>query len=356
MLKRITFTFVGIIIFSFLGGAFVFAQTQSPTSEDFGRFLDTLRAEMGPGLSGLNTSGSTIKIEPKFPGSNEEVTLFYSSFSFDVDRANITWTRNGKVVLKGKGEKQYKFVTGPIGQLETIQVSAINENGVEFTASEIFRIGGVDLLWNADTIIPAEYEGKAFPSFASKITVTAFPQFFVGTNRISPNSLIYKWYVDGNIYKSSSGAGKRSMTFEFTPSLLGKETLNVYLNVSNSEKTIISEKNISIPVKEPRILFYEEKPLEGANFARALKDFSMFPGEEREFRAVPYFFSKNGKEELKYSWMLNNKMIEDEESNQPILRVILTPDASGSVNLMNIVENLKNAIQRAQKSFIIKIL
>lgn len=300
----------------------------------------------------IRDSGSIIEVEPESPGPREEVKVRFVSYSFDVDSSHITWTHNGKKVLSGRGEKTYRFTTGSAGAREAIAVSIITLAGEEFNVSKVFVIGDVDLLWSADVSIPPEYGGKALSSPRSLITVTAVPQFVSGGRTISPASLIYEWNIDGKIKTSKSGSGKR--TFSFYASVAAGVVHEVGLKVYNGDKTIVANKSVSIMVHDPEVLIYEEEVTGGPNVSRAITNFKMFPGEEKKFRALPYFSSEHVID-LSFKWAANNdRIVEDKIPD--VLRVKLANDAAGVVNVSVLIESVKNIVQRAEASFVINIL
>lgn len=325
-----------ILFFAFFWHPFAFAQeTNNPS----------LRPDASENLF-------YIELSPEFPGPGEKVTASINSFTFDVNAALITWIHNEKVTRRGIGIKTYEFVAGVIGQLETIKVVAEAKGFGEQKATKAFRISDVDLTWLSNSIIPPEYRGKAFPGPRSRATVTAFPQFLIGTSPVNPNSLMYEWFIDGDRRPEASGFGKRSINF--TTSLAGGISHQVKVTVSNIEKTIVRNKIAFVPVREPEVLIYEEETAGGPNMSRAVTSSKMFPGEEKKFRVLPYFFSENSRN-LNFKWTVNNDEVTDDKSPD-VLSVKLTDDAAGLVNINALVESVNNIIQRARASFVINIL
>lgn len=301
----------------------------------------------------IKASGAFIEFDPESPGAEEEVEVRFVSYSFDVNSAFIYWTHNGKTVLAGRGEKIYRFTTGQVGDRESIALRAVVPGEDEFKTSKTFYIGGVDLLWGANTAIPPEYNGKALPSPRSPVYVTAFPQFILGQQHLSPASLIYEWSLDDKAKGSVSGVGKR--TFSFYSSVAAGAVHEIGLKVYNANKTIVSKKTVSITVHNPEVLIYEEQDTGNPNIAPAIKSFSMLAGEEKKFRATPYFFSKNGLGDLSFSWQANNAKVREDQAPD-VLSVKLADDAAGAVNISLLIESAKDIIQRAQASFVINIL
>src|SRR3989344_4645194 len=68
------------------------------------------------------------------PGPNENITASLSGFSFDLNRAEITWVKNGRVGAKGLGLVRYDFRTGEAGEKISLQVIATDANGIRHDA------------------------------------------------------------------------------------------------------------------------------------------------------------------------------------------------------------------------------
>lgn len=247
----------------------------------------------------------TIEFSPEIPGPNTTVSAQFITYSFDADRANITWTLNNKVALKGMGEKNFSFKTGDLGSVTNLTVSAVSSDGVQLSKNFSFRMAEVDILWEALNYTPLLYKGKALATSNSLIRITAIPYFPSASSK-----LVYDWEIDYEKQPEVSGTGKNSFTF------LSAEIFNrhkVKLIVSNYDRSIMAEKSIWIEIQEPKVLFYKDNPLEGTQYNKALTKEINLEGEEIVLRAEPYFFSKNNLNQLTYEWLMNNQKIFPEE-------------------------------------------
>lgn len=293
-----------------------------------------------------------IALQPTYPGPNQEVTASLESIGVDLNRSHITWQRNGSVVLQGVGAKSYRFTSGGIGQTEILTVIVRDIHNKELRTTKEFTVGDVDILWTADTTIPPEYEGRPLPSPRSLIIITAFPRFFVGNDRVSSNSLIYEWFVNDVKISESSGAGKNIMQYRANPGENG--SYKITLLASSQLKNIITEKSIFISTAAPEVLLYEEKSLEGPDMSHILANLAMRPGDKKNFRAIPYFFSKNGDASLEYSWLVNREDI-TQDKRSSILEFGLVKGKIGLVTIQTEVKNIKNTLQKAVNEFSINV-
>jgi hypothetical protein len=255
-------------------------------------------------------SGIVINTFPKHPGPFQEVKISVEDYSRDINNTNISWSVNGKTAQAGVGLKELKLQSGGLGSVSTV---SINIGGTVRTVT--IRPASVDLLWQADTYTPPFYAGKALHSNQDPIIVVAEP-FFVNSKkeRLDPNKLTYRWLQDGNVVQAASGYGKK--TFSVNPSILLKP-IQIEVEVSSSDGVYQATSRITIADTKPETLAYEDHPLYGIVFERALngKEFVM-AGSETKIFAAPLYFSNEQEDRgsLLYNWNLNNANITEKGS------------------------------------------
>ncbi len=299
-------------------------------------------------LANAQTEALRVSVLPQYPGPFENVSITVEDFSRDLNKVDISWTVNTKAVQHGVGMKRLELTTGALGSVTTV---TINMGGVSKKVT--IRPAVVDLLWQSDTYTPPFYKGKALHASQDPITVVAEP-FFVDSKgaRLDPEKLVYKWKQDDTVNGALSGFGKK--TFKITPSILPKP-IDIEVEVSSSDNSYHAVSSISIPNTNPQVIFYENKPLYGIDFAHALNN-SAFEITENEARitAVPFFFSnqQNQFNLLSYNWTLNSNKV-DQEGNEVILR---KPEngTSGQSSINLNVKNLERFMQAASASFTAK--
>jgi hypothetical protein len=327
----------------------------------FSGFSFPVRAELDLESLLKNASPETFFIElfPEMPGPGQNVYARLNGFSFDIDRAAITWIYNGKISAKGLGLREYRFQTGKLGSRQTLRAEAL-ANGQKYETSLSFVVSDIDFLWRAETSRPDWYRGKALPTLRSGVVVTAWPHLISGGKEIAGSELIYRWSLDGDFKQKSSGAGKQNFSFQTRPA--GNVEHTVELQVSNLNGSITAQKNAVIAVKEPLILFYEEHPLEGPRMNFALDSFSPFAisgGQEKMFRAEPFFFSlisgqANIGDGLDYNWAVDG---EPAQKTPPfnILNLSAAAGAQGLVSVNILIKHAINILQQARAGFNINV-
>ncbi len=280
-----------------------------------------------------------VEFSPENPGANTKVNAQTQSYSFDINRASVSWTLNGKVSGTGKS---FSFTTGNIGSLTSVGVSILSPAGQRFSKSFFFQAADVDLLWETSSYIPPQYQGKALPISGSKIKITAIPWGM----EIADSKLIYEWNLNNKNILDQSGTGKKTITI--TTSDLGNDKDVIKLKVSTPSADISAEKTISIKINEPKILFYEESPLEGPLYQKALNGSFSLQNPELSIRAEPYFFSRGTLSSLIKKWAINSKEVEI--SKKPnIINLSIQEKTKGTSLVKLSLTNPINIYEFAQK-------
>jgi len=278
----------------------------------------TLLLFIMPFFVSAQISDTTISVglSPENPGAFQEVTISLESFVISLDKARMVWTVDGKTRLSGIGEKELTLTTNNVGDITTIRVQITTDTGTNITKTILIEPNEIDLLWEApDSYTPPFYKGKALPSSESKIKVVAIPHMQKNS------SLAYTWKRNFKIISPASGFGKRSYTF--THDFINREE-NISVEASALTNAIQGTGSIRIRPDIPKIVFYENHPIEGIHYNRALTDGFSLNKNEFTLIAEPYFFSAQNAVDsnLRYEWSLNNESIATpEDKNSLFLRL-----------------------------------
>ncbi|MBU3968978.1 hypothetical protein KJ991_02060 [Patescibacteria group bacterium] len=254
---------------------------------------------------------TTIEASPKNPGSYQNVLLSISSPFIELDKAEITWSLDTKIALKGIGAKNLHFKTGSVGSINKIGVVIKTLDGNIIYKDIIITPSDVDMLWESYTYTPPFYKGKALDTQESLIKIVAIPHIVdADGNKLSSENLIYKWKTKGELRSEASGFGKNVYVFRngIVPVL---ETIEV--GVSSIDGTSLTNKSLTLTITDTKPIIYRNDPLLGVLFNRALAgtiNINSVGGNEIRLSAYPFFFSiiKN-KEEIDYSWKMNRKIL-----------------------------------------------
>lgn len=295
-------------------------------------------------LSDIANSADITTI-PASPGANENVSVKIESFSFDLNSSEIIWAINGVIKDRGLGKKIFSFKTGNVGSISLIKAVIKTKEGETIEKTLVVRPAGVDILWEADSYTPPFYKGKALYSYQSLVTVIALPNMVNSSGtKINPDNLIYKWTKDGKVLGGVSGYGKSK--FSFSKSILSRPD-EIEVEVTSTDKKIKASGNIIIEPIEPKTVIYENNPLYGIIYEKAISGEFKLNGNEITLITTPYFFGKNDVgEAIKYDWRMNGKSI----NNKPDTRQSTFRNTEGVKGSTKISVDLQNESKELQSA------
>jgi hypothetical protein len=284
-----------------------------------------------------------VEIIPNYPKPHEMVSINLTLYTDDLSSANITWYKDGQVVLSGKGKVNYSFKAGGVGAETQIEVKIGLLSGASF--SKIFTLNptNVDLVWEANSYVPPFYKGKALHPRQGSLKLVALPEFVKNGTRISPQNLVYKWSNGVNVYQNQSGYGKNVVTLD--GSLLGG-TENISVLVTDPVSGLAAQGFAYIAPVDPEIIFYENDPYYGHIFDESLDGQFQLKTNEVQILAAPYYFTKENMGGLKYNWMLNGASIPNlVDSRTAIFRKPENQTGQSVISLQ--IENTNRILQQA---------
>ncbi len=285
---------------------------------------------------------------PNYPSPNENVKATLSSYSTDLNKANISWSINNQETMSGIGKKVFSFNVGSVGSQTTVTARIDTLDGQSLVKTIILTPAGVDMLWEAtDSYVPPFYKGKALAPSQGTFKIVVMPNLISPSGRVNSNNLSYAWTKDGNNQQSASGWGKSYFIFKHS-----------YLDINNQVEVTASDitsstnasGKITLQIKKPKIIFYQNNPALGVNWENALSDgFAINPSGET-LVVAPYFFSpKNiNSSELVFDWSLNGEKI-DTPNPKNILSISPAPGQSGSAKIKVAINNARTLFQSLEK-------
>jgi hypothetical protein len=290
----------------------------------------------------------SISFFPQYPSPGAEVTARLKSYSFDPNRAEIVWLVDGKVLAKGVGGRDFKFIAPDFGKEKKIDVYVSTLEGIISSSSFKFTGNDVDLLWQAMTTVPLWYKGKAMPSVQSQIKMTAKPYLFSGGALISDSNLVYEWSVNFKKDINKSGMGKNYFLFKIKDN---SEDYIISIRVSSKDGLMVFEKSMTFSTTDidPKFVFYKEDILNGTQYNEAFPDNFQLNEDELILKAEPFFFSKENAGNLSYSWTMNGEGIQSQDKPN-IVDLRINPGSSGSAAIGLEIKNPFSMFQSAVKS------
>lgn len=282
-----------------------------------------------------------VKTSPSTPKPNEQVTITLKSYAVDLGSANIIWYVNKEPKKEGIGEKSFTLQSGNLGEETVVDVLIVTLDALKFKKHIVISPGEVDLLWEAQTYTPPFYRGKALPTYNSIVKVVALPRFNMTS---SPNDFRYEWKLNRN-QNAGDGIGKNSVLMRAT---WPDSVVNVEVTASLVGTSMSGGNNIDVPTLKPALVFYENAPLLGVRFDKALTNLTETTASQFTLLAVPYFFSRDDYQNnnLLYSWDVN-RVPSTPSTNPESLVLVRSGTSAESMNILLNVQNPKRVIQSA---------
>ncbi len=293
-------------------------------------FSSLAYAQSIPGV----TDPITLQVSPRFPKPDTTVTITAQSFSTDLNRASLSWVSGGKVIKQGTGVTSATVPSGKAGVLTSVSVTVVTTDIGTISQTASWRPAGVALVWKSDGYTPSFYKGKALESYGASFRVTAIPEFFTGAGkRLDPKTLVYTWKKNGTIDPNQSGYGKDSFSGSQQSYIRGGDDINV--EVSNSDGSLVASKTITISPGIPEIIFYEDSPLYGIQYEKALNGTFGLTAEEVTLRAEPFNVSTNDIfTGLSLDWTINGDSVPNfKDKNKITLRKAGAASGQSSIGL-----------------------
>ncbi|MBI5470417.1 hypothetical protein HY968_03850 [Candidatus Kaiserbacteria bacterium] len=286
----------------------------------YGVILFVLCVSLVPALSHAQTlddsltlrnieNAISITMSPLSPAAGDTVHLTAESPIFELAESMITWSIEEKTIAEGKGMTEASVTIDTKGTPIAITVSAVDQNWGIAQKSAVVSPPQIDILFDADTFVPPFYRGRVIPSAEAMLHLQALVRFMRGDGSLTPDSAIfYSWKRNGAPMGSVSGPG-RSMITVPAPALFGTDTLS--LDARSDDGTFSGTKSVSIPSREPIVVLYEDNPLFGILFHKAIPRTSGVAETRMTLAAIPYFATAKNADDplLRYAWSVNGQSI-----------------------------------------------
>ena len=335
-MKRVLF--YSVCLTTVLSGMTSFALAQSDANSSFpSQFPDLIQEQ-------IEVTQTPDIGEPFGP-----MTVSIDAYGTDLNAAEVDWSLNGKKIHGGIGDKSLSFTLGARGQASIVKVTIQPSNGLPITKTVSITPEDVDLLWQSDSYTPPFYQGKALFPPQGTITFLAIPEFVVNGKHIDPKNLVYKWLQDTTVLGNQSGYGKNSITVN--GSVVARGT-DIQVDVSTTDGSYVARQLLTVNPNDPQVFMYENNPLYGILFNRAVQNTFTLNKEEVQFEAYPYFFSTRSRAsaDLSYNWLMNGDTINVPPSQHSMLfRNVANQTGTSRVSLL--VTSATKILQNATNNF-----
>lgn len=208
----------------------------------------------------------SVSLIPRNPVPYSSVLLRLSSYSFNINTAQITWKSNNQTILSGQGEGELTIQTGGIGEESIINVVIETKTGIRIEKKIKITPESVSIIYETpESSVPLFYEGLSLPSDQATVRFTALPQISENGSILPAKNISFAWYVNDTLLKKVSGIGKQSANI---PLDMLTESTSVKV-VARGENDSVAEKTIYIFPHNVMPLFYTHNEVLGTNYAQA---------------------------------------------------------------------------------------
>ncbi len=285
-----------------------------------------------------------ISLNPESPGPRQTVSVRAENVSAG---ATFVWRVNGSVVDQGVGVRGTTVTTGPLGSETTVSVSVTDGGVSKGEKSMTLRPAEVDLVWEGNTYTPPFYLGRPLMNPSSSVRLMAVPHLVVGGVRVGASDLVYTWYMNGSQTPLITGYGK-SMINVTAPQFINP--FSVTVRAATRDGATVAEQEAVIEPTLPDIVVYEQAPLLGTRFERAIEDTFTLADEETTFVAYPLHIGNV--DSPAYAWSLNGDEVAGDTPREITFR--RQGEGSGAYSVEFSLENTRALFERASKEFVIR--
>lgn len=300
---------------------------------------------------GLSDVGNalTIGFSPATPSPGDTVKVSVQSSLLDISESDILWQANGKTIAQGKGLDSARVIAGALGVETKLTVTVTASDGSSASTEATINPTELDLLVDSDSYTPPFYRGLPLPSVGTNLRLQAVPRFKRGNVTIPASELIYTWRRNSEVLGSISGRG-RSTAIIPIEHIFGTDIISVEAQSADDQLSHVS--SISASADEPVLILYEDDPLYGVMYHRALSASAFIPGEEATFAAVPFFvLARNIYDAaLHFDWRVNSAEITANPKN-PSELTINAENSSGVAFVELIVTHATNFYLNAKNTW-----
>ncbi len=271
---------------------------------------------------GLTDAGNALTIEfsPATPSPGDTVKVSVHSSLINIEESDVLWEANGKTVSQGQGIDSASVKAGGLGVETRITVTVTTPDGSSASTEATVHPNELDLLVDTDSYTPAFYRGWPRPSAGTNLRLQAIPRFKRGTSLVPASELMYTWRHSGEVLGSMSGRGRSAVVIPVRH-LFGSDVISV--EARSADNKLSHNASISISTDEPVLTLYENDPLYGVLYHRALSPSAFIPGAEATFAAVPFFVQTKSLQDsaLRFDWRVNSAEIPANPKNPSELTI-----------------------------------
>lgn len=262
-----------------------------------------------------------ISVNPQYPAPGSKATVSLLSDTLDLTNATETVSVDGKKIYQGSVQP-LSITLGKAGDITNVAVT-ISSGGASYTQTVSLQPQDVALVAEPISSAPALYPGKPLIPLEGSVRVVAVTNFR-GTNGVAlpSDTLAYAWAVDGANIANASGIGKEALMVLSPPQYRQR---SVSVRVQSQDGRLAGGASMSLSPVGPTVRIYENDPLLGIRFDRALSGNYAIGGAENTLYAAPFSLPTTRGAPI-LQWFLNGSAAQTGSA------ITLRPTGSGEGN------------------------
>jgi hypothetical protein len=245
-----------------------------------------------------NTAPFSLSITPQYPAPFSEAVLTPISNQVDISNAIMTVLVGGKQIYQGAAQS-LAIPLGAAGTVTTVKVT-MTSNGSSFSQTFSLRPQDIALIAEPVSTAPVLYAGKPLVPLEGSVRMVAIANFKDSKGKpVDAAKLSYSWTVDDTRIADGSGIGKDTL---LVASPRQYRSRDVSVSVQSQDGSVSSGASFTLSPQEPIVRLYENDPLLGILYDRAIADSFSIQNVEKSLFAAPYSFPSGP---MTLSWFLN---------------------------------------------------
>lgn len=272
-------------------------------------------------LGGITPDSSpsfTISVSPQYPAPRSQATLSFFPSGIDLTNSTLKVSVGDKNVYQGSVQP-ISVTLGSAGVVTNV-IAELSLGETKYTQTMSIQPQDVAVIAEPLSSAPVLYLGKPRVPLEGDTRIVAMANIRGANGKaIDPSLLSYSWTVDGTKIADSSGIGKSAI---IVASPLQYRARDVSVVVMSQDGTLVGGASLSLNPQEPSVRIYENDPLLGLRYDRALASTYAIRGAEATLFAAPFSLPLTSGSPF-VQWFLNG------DSAQTGNLITLRPSGSG---------------------------
>ncbi len=260
----------------------------------------------------------SASIDPQYPAPYTNATLSVLSASLDLANATMKVSVNKKQIYSGSVQ-DLSIRLGGAGNMTKIDVT-ISSSGKSYTQNLSVQPQDVVLVAEPLSSAPPLYPGKTLVPLEGSVRVVAMANLRDTKGKaIDPATLSYSWTVDETSLSNASGIGKSAIIVD---SPFKYRSTDVSVSIKSQDGSLVGGDSLSLVASDPVIRVYENDPLLGIVFNRAISGNYKITSSEDSLYAAPFSMPTSSGLPV-IQWFLNGDLAQTGKT------ITLRPTGSG---------------------------